>query len=338
LENVEIVNEDEDGIFLRAEAAGWGNEGSNGGHVTMELGNQEVNGDMEVDEVSSLNLYLKDGSVFNGSINEDGEDGEVYVEIQEGSKWILSEDSYITSLTCSADSIDLNGHKLYVNGTDISTGETAPQSSTEEATSTDTQNTTEPAENNNNGNPPQPPTDSDGNPQQPPTGDSSQQPQDNSQPATQEPAESNATDTTEAATQNPTNTTSADTTKSDSSVTPAIQPATKAASAQSSTKTVTKKSNTITAKSKTKTVKAQKVEKSKVKVKNAIKVSNAKGKVTYTKLSGSKKLSINKKTGTITVKKGTKKGTYKIKVKVTAKGNSSYKAKSKTVTVKVKVK
>ena len=122
LENVEIVNEDEDGIFLRAEAAGWGNEGSNGGHVTMELSNQEVNRDMEVDEVSSLNLYLKDGSVFNGSINEDGEEGEVYVEIQEGSKWILSEDSYITSLTCTADSIDLNGHKLYVNGQEYEEG------------------------------------------------------------------------------------------------------------------------------------------------------------------------------------------------------------------------
>jgi len=122
LENAKIVNEDEDGIFLRAEAAGWGNEGSNGGHVTMELCNQEVNGDMEVDDVSSLNLYLKDGSVFNGSINEDGEEGEVYVEIQEGSKWILSEDSYITSLTCSADSIDLNGHKLYVNGQEYEEG------------------------------------------------------------------------------------------------------------------------------------------------------------------------------------------------------------------------
>ena len=67
-------------------------------------------------------------------------------------------------------------------------------------------------------------------------------------------------------------------------------------------------------------------------------VTKAKGKVTYTKISGSKKLTINQKTGVITVKKGTKKGTYKIKVKVTAKGNSSYKAKSKTVNIKIYVK
>ena len=36
--------------------------------------------------------------------------------------------------------------------------------------------------------------------------------------------------------------------------------------------------------------------------------------------------------------KGTKKGTYKMKVTVTAAGNASYKAGTKTVTVKVKVK
>ena len=47
---------------------------------------------------------------------------------------------------------------------------------------------------------------------------------------------------------------------------------------------------------------------------------------------------INKKTGTVTVKKGLKKGTYKIKVKVKALGNSKYKASAyKKVTFKVRV-
>ena len=40
----------------------------------------------------------------------------------------------------------------------------------------------------------------------------------------------------------------------------------------------------------------------------------------------------------ITVKKGTKKGTYKIVVAVTAAGNEQYEARTKKVTVKVKVK
>ena len=99
-----------------------------------------------------------------------------------------------------------------------------------------------------------------------------------------------------------------------------------------------KKANTakIAAK-KTVKVKYKKLKK-KAQVVKAITVKKAKGKVTYKKLKGSsKKLSVTK-TGKIKVKKGTKKGTYKIKVKVTAKGNSSYAAKSKTVTIKVKVK
>ena len=73
-------------------------------------------------------------------------------------------------------------------------------------------------------------------------------------------------------------------------------------------------------------------------VKGALIVNNNKGKISYKKIGGSKKLTINKKTGKITVKKKTKKGTYKIKVRVTATGNSLFKAGSKLVTVKIKVK
>ena len=117
-----IVNEDSEGVFLRAAAAGWGSEGSNGGHVTMNASGQNIDGDMIVDEVSSLNLYLKDNSSFSGAINSDGESGDVYVEIEDGSTWTLTGDSYITSLTCSAGSINLNGHKLYVNGKEYAEG------------------------------------------------------------------------------------------------------------------------------------------------------------------------------------------------------------------------
>ena len=115
LTGAEIINNG-DGIFLRAAAAGWGSEGSNGGHVNMTAADQEIKGDMAVDEVSELNLYLKDNSSFTGAINSDGEAGSVYVEIEEGSRWVLTGDSYITSLTCGADAIDLNGYKLYVGG------------------------------------------------------------------------------------------------------------------------------------------------------------------------------------------------------------------------------
>ncbi len=122
LQNDEIINGDTDGLFLRAAAAGWGQEGSNGGNVTLKAGDQQIDGDILVDEVSTLNMYLTSESIFNGAINSDGQAGDVYVEITGESKWTLSADSYITSLTCSADSIDLNGHKLYVNGTEYKEG------------------------------------------------------------------------------------------------------------------------------------------------------------------------------------------------------------------------
>ena len=121
LSGAQITNEG-DGVFLRAAAAGWGNEGSNGGQVTLTATNQTINGDMVVDEISNLNLYLKSKSVFTGAVNSDGQAGEVYVEIEDGSTWTLTGDSYITSLTCGAGSVNLNGHKLYVNGVEYTAG------------------------------------------------------------------------------------------------------------------------------------------------------------------------------------------------------------------------
>jgi hypothetical protein len=59
------------------------------------------------------------------------------------------------------------------------------------------------------------------------------------------------------------------------------------------------------------------------------------GKKTFKVTKGSKYVSVNKTTGKVTVKKGAKKGTYKITV--TAKAGKNYKELSKkTITVKVK--
>ncbi|MCH5299168.1 MAG: FIVAR domain-containing protein [Ruminococcus sp.] len=90
---------------------------------------------------------------------------------------------------------------------------------------------------------------------------------------------------------------------------------------------------------KSKTVKVKKLKKGKVKV-NAITVKNAKGKVSFKKIAkgSSKYLKVSAKKGTIIVKKGTKKGIYKIKVKITAKGTKNYKKKTIIKTIKIKVK
>lgn len=49
------------------------------------------------------------------------------------------------------------------------------------------------------------------------------------------------------------------------------------------------------------------------------------GTMSYTKVSGSKKITINKSTGKVAIKKGLKKGTYEVTVKVKAAGNTNYK-------------
>lgn len=63
------------------------------------------------------------------------------------------------------------------------------------------------------------------------------------------------------------------------------------------------------------------------------------GAKTYIKASGNKNITIAKKTGKVTVKKGLKKGTYKVTVKVKAAGNANYKASDvKKVAFKISVK
>ena len=100
-----------------------------------------------------------------------------------------------------------------------------------------------------------------------------------------------------------------------------------------------KEANTMVAKGKTKTVKYATLKKKSVTIarKDAVSVTKAKGKVTYKKSSGNSKITVSS-AGKITVKKGLKKGTYKVKVKVKAAGNATYKSKTVTRTVTIKVK
>ena len=118
LENNKIVNNDSEGNFLRIQKDSWGNSGSNGGIVTLNLTNQEVAGNIVVDSISKLTMKLSNSSIFTGSINNSNE-GEVNLVIDENSSITLTGDTYVKSLTNSDSSnsnINLNGYKLYVNG------------------------------------------------------------------------------------------------------------------------------------------------------------------------------------------------------------------------------
>ena len=149
IEDADITNNDSTGVFMRAEAAGWGSSGSNGGKVNLYAVNQSINGDIVVDDISILNLYLSgdNGSSFTGALNEDDSDGEIYVEISEGSIWNLTGNSYITSLTCTANGVNLNGYTLYVKGTAYTEG----NSSTGEAIEISTGNGNSGGNGGNNG-------------------------------------------------------------------------------------------------------------------------------------------------------------------------------------------
>ena len=106
--------------------------------------------------------------------------------------------------------------------------------------------------------------------------------------------------------------------------------------------TINKAANPLTVKAKTATVKFSAVKKKAqtLAVSKVVTFSKkGQGTLTYAKASGNKKITIDKKTGKVTVGKGLKKGTYKVKVKIKAKGNANYKVSAfKTITFKIKIK
>ena len=120
LENNKIVNNDSTGNFLRIQKDSWGNSGSNGGVVTLNLTKQDVDGNIVVDSISKLTMNLTKSS-FKGTINSSNE-GEVSLTLDKTSSITLTGDTYITSLTNSDktnSNINLNGYKLYVNGVEL---------------------------------------------------------------------------------------------------------------------------------------------------------------------------------------------------------------------------
>ena len=101
---------------------------------------------------------------------------------------------------------------------------------------------------------------------------------------------------------------------------------------------IVKGTNPLTIANKNVTIKQSKVKKAK-QVVMPLTITNKQGTLAFTKLKGSSsKLRINKTTGKVTIKKGTKKGIYKMIVKVYASGNKNYNALAKIVTVKIRVK
>ncbi len=122
LNNVSIVNNDSDAVLLSVCDDGW-NGASN--IATLNASNQTLSGTILVGSDSTLTLNLKDNSTFTGAISGSIVNaanttvstsvGTVNVTIESGSTWVLTADTYVSSLTNSG-TVDKNGHSLYVNG------------------------------------------------------------------------------------------------------------------------------------------------------------------------------------------------------------------------------
>ena len=96
----------------------WGNSGNNAGNVTLNATNQILKGKIKADKISTVSINLK-RSTYTGAINSNNKAKKVTLTLDKNSKLKLTGDTYVTSLK-NADktnsNIDLNGHKLYVNG------------------------------------------------------------------------------------------------------------------------------------------------------------------------------------------------------------------------------
>ena len=117
LKNVEFTLADD--TFLRVEgnssSRGWGTHGSNGGDVILNAETQNIEGNILVDSISSLDMTFT-GATLKGAVNPDGDGGTVRVTLDKDSEWELTADSYITEFDGDVSQIVSNGYHLYVNG------------------------------------------------------------------------------------------------------------------------------------------------------------------------------------------------------------------------------
>lgn len=97
-------------------ARGWGAAGANGGDCTFVTDAQVMNGLITVDEISSLELTMQNGTAFTGAVNAEKAGGTVNLTMDESSTWFLTADSYVSAFAGTMDNLELNGFTMYVDG------------------------------------------------------------------------------------------------------------------------------------------------------------------------------------------------------------------------------
>ena len=124
LENTELAYNSD--ILVRVSGNNtnnWGKEGSNGGDFKLNGVNQKLTGDITCDETSTVEVRLTKGSILKGTVNGENTGKEVRISLDKDSRWELSGDSYITSITDKdkdLENIASNGHNIYYDASDSS--------------------------------------------------------------------------------------------------------------------------------------------------------------------------------------------------------------------------
>ena len=111
------------GVLLSAKGTSeWGKSGNNAGNVTLNATSQTLEGNIEVDNISTATINLKESSSYIGTINSSNTAKTIKLVLDSSSSITLTGNSYITSLEDSDSTysnINFNGYTLYVNGTAI---------------------------------------------------------------------------------------------------------------------------------------------------------------------------------------------------------------------------
>ncbi|WP_461461555.1 hypothetical protein [Methanobrevibacter sp.] len=92
----------------------WGDIGSNGGDVQFKSTNEDLKGDIYVDNISSLKSDFKN-TKLEGAINPQNNYGDTNLTIESDSQWTLTSNSHLTNLT-NKGKIDYGSYTLYVDG------------------------------------------------------------------------------------------------------------------------------------------------------------------------------------------------------------------------------
>ena len=100
------------GTFLESSGQNqWGTTGSNGGVCELNTNNEEINGNIIVDYISSVTWNMKN-TKYNGAINSTGN---AIINVGEGSTWTLTGDSSVSSLELTGN-IEYGDYSLTVDG------------------------------------------------------------------------------------------------------------------------------------------------------------------------------------------------------------------------------